>query len=150
MVRTTAFILTVIIAFAGCSKRKAPEPEISAAEQRKNIEEGLRKKIPVLDRMLVEEDLRQIHLFLDSSRSGSKWPKDMNVARSQLQSDPNMRKLLEKLDDGTYMIVGNPSEGGMLAYCTKESTVGFIAVTTSKDFTMYKTMDELKAAADKR
>ena len=41
------------------------------------------------------------------------------------------------------MIVENPPQGGILAYCTKETTVGLVSVSTGKDFNFHKP-DELQ------
>src|SRR5206468_10927019 len=129
-------------------KAQPPAPPAETAEERRaaNVE-GFRKNIPVLDRTIVMQELEQLHLYFYTAYSASgKWPKDMNAARADMQRDHDMRKLLAKVDDGTYVIAGNPADGGIIAYCTRETTVGFYAVTTNKEFNEYKSLDELKKA----
>jgi len=149
--RLAIIALILVVSFTGCNRKKGAQQPVQPAEtpeeRRRANEEGFRKNIPVLDRTIVMQELEQIHLYFYTAYSASgKWPKDFNAAREQMQRDPDMRKLLAKVDEGTYVIVGIPPEGGILAYCTKETTVGFFAVTTNKDFPQYKSLDELKQA----
>jgi len=142
MARYAILFLALTVALCGC-KRAKPEPEASPEEQRQAMENYARAKMPVLDHTMVMNDLDQIHLYLYTAYSSSgKWPKDMNAAKEQMARDPDMRKLLQRIEDGTYVIVGNPPDNGILAYCTKETTVGIIAVTTNKEFLQLK-KDEL-------
>jgi len=144
--RLTVVALIIAVSLTGCGKKKSQpaQAEETPAERRAANEAGMRKYVPVLDRTIVMTDLEQIHLYLYTAHTASgRWPKDMAAAKEMMQRDPDMRKLLAKIEDGTYVIVGNPPEGGILAYCTKETTVGFIAVRTNKEFEQYK-QDELQ------
>lgn len=143
MARYAILFLIVTAALCGC-KRSKPEKEPTAEETRKALEDYARKNIPVLDRTMVMQELDQIHLYLYTAYTASgKWPKDMEAAKEMMKRDFDMRKLLAKIEDGTYVIVGNPPDGGILAYCTKETTVGLISVSTNKEFSQHKP-DELK------
>src|SRR5262245_45280549 len=114
MVRVIFCALVFAVPLTGCGKKNRP-PELSDAEQRKAIEDAMRRKVPVLDRTIVMNDLGQIHLYLDTARAGGRWPKDMKAAKEMMSKDLDMRKLLALIEDGTYVIVGNPPDGGILA-----------------------------------
>src|SRR4051794_39936722 len=103
MARYAIFLLLLSAALCGC-KRSKPEPEPTAEETRKNMENYARKQMPVLDRTIVMQELEQIHLYLYTAYTASgKWPKDMNAAKEMMRRDADMRKLLAKIDDGTYV-----------------------------------------------
>lgn len=143
LARKTIAALAVCALTVGCGKER-PRTAAEEAETRKAVEKYARDRLPVLDRAIVMQELDQIHLYLYTAYTGSgKWPKDMNAAKDMMRQDPDMRKLLAKIEDGTYVIVGDPPQGGILAYCTKETTVGHISVSTNKDFNQHK-LDDLK------
>ncbi len=150
MIRISTLILVAAIALTGCKKRPA-QPEASPEEQRKAMEDYARAKIPVLDRTMVQHDLQQLFTFMRAAFSSTgRWPKDMNAARTELERDPDMRKLLQKVDDGTYVFVGNPPVGGIIMYCSKETTVGLIAINTSGEFSQHRPDDLQKVRAQQR
>jgi hypothetical protein len=151
--RFTFVALIIAVALVGCGKKKAQPAQVEETpeERRAANEAGFRKYVPVLDRTMVMTDLDQIHLYFYTAYSASgKWPKDMSEAKETMKRDHDMRKLLAKIEDGTYVIVGNPPEGGILAYCTKETTVGFITVRTNKEFDQYKQEELQKQLAAQR
>jgi len=151
--RFAIIALILAVTLTGCRRAPPqPAPRAETAEERRAANEaGFRKYVPVLDRTLVMKDLEQIHLYLYTAYTSSgKWPKDMKAATDMMQRDPEMRKLLAKIEDGTYVIVGNPPEGGILAYCTKETTVGLISVSTGKDFNQHKPDELQKLLAQQR
>jgi len=149
MVRSIVLALVCAAMLTSCGRKDRPA-EASDAEQRKAMEDYARRKMPVLDRTMVMNDLGQIHLYLDTARSGGRWPKDMNAAKEMMSKDLDMRKLLAQIEDGTYVIVGNPPDGGILAYCSKETTVGLISVSTSKEFNQHKPEELQKILAQQR
>src|SRR3982751_373424 len=100
MVRLIA-ILTITMCFTGCGRKSNPQPEASDAEQRKAMEDYARKKAPVLDRTMIENDLKNIHLFLYTAHTSSgRWP-SAEVAKAEIKKDPNARKLVQQIEDGT-------------------------------------------------
>ncbi|MBX7105988.1 MAG: hypothetical protein K1X57_18035 [Gemmataceae bacterium] len=134
----------------GCGKEK-PRTAAEEAETRKAMENYARDRLPVLDRGIVMQELEQLHLYFYTAYTASgKWPKDLSAAKEMMQRDADMRKLYQKVEDGTYVIVGNPPEGGILAYCTKETTVGLISVSTNKDFNQHKPDDLKKLLAQQK
>ena len=137
MPRNLLIALLVALSLTGCGKRKE-EPPVSDAEQRKLMEDYARKKAPVLDRTMIENDLKNIHLFLYTAHTSSgRWP-SAEVAKAQIKQDPNSRKLVQQIEDGIYVLVNNPPEGGILAYCANETTMGIITVDTNGQMNIVK------------
>lgn len=147
MTHRIALALLGIAMLLGCGKEK-PRTAAEDEETRKAVQQYARDKFPVLDRTIVMQELEQIHLYFYTAYTASgRWPKDMSAAKEMMQRDPDMRKLLAKIDDGTYVIVGSPPEGGILAYCSKPTTVGIISVSTNKDFNQHNPDDFKKLLA---
>lgn len=142
MTRFIALALLSVIVIVGCGKEK-PRTAEEEAETRKAVTQYARDKFPVLDRTLVEADLKNIHMFLSASRDPAtgRWHKDMAAAKEMMQRDGDMRKLYAQVEDGTYVIVGNPQDGAIVAYCTKETTMGTVAVSTSREMSYHKKDD---------
>ena len=138
MVRFSFLAIVFAVAVIGCGKRQPPQPEPTDAEQRKLMEDYARKKAPVLDRTMIENDLKSIHLFLYSAHTSTgRWP-SAEASKEEIKKDPNARKLVQQIEDGTYVLVNNPPEGGILAYCANETTVGIITVDTQGNMNIVK------------
>ena len=137
-----ALILAVTLTGCGRNKNKTVEREETPEERRAANEAGFRKNVPVLDRTIVMNDLSQLHLFMMNARS-SKWPTGKETAAA-LKGDADFRKMSSQIEDGTYVIVDQPADGGIIAYCSKETTMGLAAVRASGEITFHKP-DELKA-----
>jgi hypothetical protein len=137
MLRISLLFLFIAIAHTGCNKR-APQPEASDAEQRKAMEDYARSKLPVLDRTIVKQELQQL---LQGLQATSGWPNNIAAAHNELKQDMNFGKLFQRVNDGTYVILDKATANGTVIYCTKETTVGYIAVTTSGEFLELKKSD---------
>ena len=150
MVRISALVLVFAVVMTGCKKRPE-QPAASDAEQRKAMEDYARKKIPVLDRTIVQQEMQQIFLAIRAAASATgKWPKNLNAMREELNRDLDMRKLMQKVDDGTYVLVENPPDGGIVMYCSKETTVGLIAMNMSGEFSQHRPDDLKKILTEQR
>jgi hypothetical protein len=130
MNRVLCLLLVVGVAGVGC--RKAKETPAPANNTPNNPAEAYARKVPVIDRTLSANDLKNLHLFLRSAYdSTGKWPRSLNDVKAVMQPDPDARKLLGKIEDGTYIVIWNPPEGGILAHTGGSDMHGVVTVTTS-------------------
>ncbi len=136
--------LILMVSLTGCRRNKSqPAERAETPEERRAANEaGFRKNIPVLDRTIVTNDLSQLHLFMMTART-NKWLTGKETADA-IRKDADFKKMASQIDDGTYVIVDQPADGGIIAYCSKETTLGQAAVRASGEITFHKP-DELKA-----
>jgi hypothetical protein len=124
-----ALMLMSVVVGVGC--RKAKSTSAPADNTPSNPAEAYARKVPVIDRTLSANDLKNLHLFLRSAYdSTGKWPRSLNDVKAAMQQDPDARKLLAKIEDGTYIVIWNPPEGGILAHTGGSDMHGVVTVTT--------------------
>lgn len=129
MKRIIFVLMLMTVVSGGCKKAKTtPTPANNTSG---NPAENYARKVPVIDRTLSANDLKNLHLFLRSAYdSTGKWPRSLNDVKAVMQPDPDARKLLAKIEDGTYIVIWNPPEGGILAHTGGSDMYGVVTVTT--------------------
>ena len=144
MARFVVIALILAVSLTGCRRGKSQPAvaEETPEERRAANEAGFRKHVPVLDRTIVMNDLSQLHLFMMNART-NKWPTGKETADA-IKKEPDFRKMASQIEDGTYVIVDQPADGGIIAYCSKETTMGLAAVRASGEINFHKP-EELKA-----
>jgi hypothetical protein len=128
MYRYLCVALVFCVISSGCRQKSTPPP---ANNTPSNPAEAYARKVPVVDRTLSMNDLKNLHMFLRSAYdSTGKWPKSLAEVKDAMQRDPDARKLLAKIEDGTYVVIWNPPEGGILAHTGGGDMYGVVTVTT--------------------
>jgi hypothetical protein len=131
MTRFICMVLMLACIATGC--RKASNSNPPANNTPANPGEAYAKKIPVIDRTLAMNDLKNLHLALRSyydGGGGGKWPKNKEELLYILKQDPDLRKLIPKVEDGTYVVILPPPDGGILAHTGGEAMYGVVTITT--------------------
>jgi hypothetical protein len=129
MCRYLCVALALCVLSLGCRQKSTPPP----ANTPNNPAEAYARKIPVMDRTLSMNDLKKLHLALRSyydGGGGGKWPKSKDEVKYILQQDPDSRILITKIEDGTYVVIYNPPDGGILAHTGGGDMYGVVTVTT--------------------
>ena len=129
MTRYLCVALALCVVVSGCRRASTPAPTVNTPN---NPAEAYARKVPVIDRTLSMNDLKNLHMFLRSAYdSTGKWPKSLAEVKAYMEKDPDARKLLAKIEDGSYIVIWNPPEGGILAHTGGGDMYGVVTVTTA-------------------
>jgi len=144
MRKTLCFVLVLVSAFAfGCKQRRAGTPD------KPNIEGGLRKMFPVLDRTINMQYLRNIGLSYQAIPGAA--PKTIEELEKLLDN----RKITQAIKDGSITVIlgvnpeRQPGEA-ILAYQTEPDDQGERVVLTCSSEVMVMSAKTFEAATKAR
>lgn len=144
-VKRLALLLLLLSPLCGCGRRRAPPAPVK--EEKPDIEGGLRKTFPSVDRLASASELRVLYQhYIDYNSAHGKSPSRLEDLAELKRDRPRIYKAIE---DGVYVVQWNASLSGsgqaILAYVRDAPTKGG-EVLLMDGSAKNMTAEEIKAA----